>query len=126
MVTWGCCCWYLAKATEKNGASNVDPAPVRVGAWPPALAAATTEAAVSGLLVLAVLVQAAASSAITAAAAQVASRAGRWVLEPGWAVCAGMGCSFARGAGVQRGWAWRTQAWVAIWTASQGLPSGGV
>jgi hypothetical protein len=24
------------------------------------------------------------------------------------------------------GWVWRTQAWAAIWTASQGLPSGGV
>ena len=22
----GCCCWYLAKATAKNGASNVEPA----------------------------------------------------------------------------------------------------
>src|SRR6185437_12643067 len=114
MVTRGCCCWYLAKATEKNGASNVDPAPVRVGAWPPGLAA-TTEAAVPGLLVLAVLVQAAASSAITAAAAQVASRAGRWVLEPGWAVCAGMGVLLCAWSGVQRGRVWRTQAWVAIW-----------
>ena len=35
MVTPGCCCWYLAKATEKNAASNVDPDPVRVGGCPP-------------------------------------------------------------------------------------------
>ena len=31
MVTAGCCCSYLANATEKNGSSNVDPDPVRVG-----------------------------------------------------------------------------------------------
>ena len=48
MVTPGCCCWYLAKARSKNGASKVDPAPVRVGAWPLALAAATAGAAVPG------------------------------------------------------------------------------
>jgi len=48
-----------------------------VGAWPPGLAAAITDAAVSGLLVLAVLVQAAVSSAIAAAAAQVARCTGR-------------------------------------------------
>jgi hypothetical protein len=65
MLTPGCCCWYRAKATEKNGASNVDPAPVRVGGWPE-LAAVTTDAAVPGLLVL---VQAAVSNAIAAAAA---------------------------------------------------------
>jgi hypothetical protein len=35
ILTPRCCCWYLAKATEKNGASNVDSAPVRVGGWPP-------------------------------------------------------------------------------------------
>src|SRR5690348_10784943 len=56
-----------AKATEKHGASNVEPAPVRVGASPPGLAAATTDAVVSRLLVL---VQAAVSSA--SAAGQVA------------------------------------------------------
>src|SRR2546423_8622595 len=59
MVTPGCCCWYLAKATVKDGASNVEPAPVRVGAWPPALAAATTDAAVPGPAVLALLAHAA-------------------------------------------------------------------
>ena len=72
MVTPGCCCWYLAKATEKNGASNVEPDPVRVGLWPPGpvLAAATADAAV---LVLVVLVQApTARTMIAAAAAQMA------------------------------------------------------
>ena len=121
MVTPGCCCWYRAKATEKNGASNVDPAPVRVGACPPGLAAATTDAAVSGLLVAA-LVQAAASSAIAAAAAQVANvlggGAGRRALA--W------GAPLRVEREAQWDWVWRTQAWVAIWTASQGLPSGGV
>ena len=72
MVTPGCCCWYLAKAAEKNGASNVDPAPVRVGFWPPGpvLAAATADAEV---LVVVVLVQApTARRMIAAAAAQMA------------------------------------------------------
>ena len=68
MVTPGCCCWYLAKATEKNGASNVDPAPVRVGFWPPGmvLAAATADAEEP---LLAVLEQALAARTATAAAA---------------------------------------------------------
>jgi len=71
MVTPGCCCWYLAKAAEKNGASNVDPAPVRAGLWPPGpvLAAATADAEVP---VVVVLVQApAARRMIAAAAAQL-------------------------------------------------------
>src|SRR6185436_6340467 len=92
MVTPGCCCWYRAKATVKNGASNVDPAPVRVGAWPPGLAAATTDAAVPGLVVL---VQAAVSSAIATAAPQVAGCGERRGREPSRMVCAGMGCSSA-------------------------------
>src|SRR5436305_586207 len=67
----------MAKATAKNGASNVDPAPVRVGARPPGLAAATTDAAVSGPAALDVLVQAAVSSAIAADTAHMAGRTGR-------------------------------------------------
>ena len=88
--------------------------------------AATTDAAVSEPVALAGLVQAAVSRAI-AAAAQVAGCGERQGREPGRTVCADMGCSFALGIGaVQRGRAWRTQAWAAIWMASQGLPSGGV
>ena len=88
--------------------------------------AVTTDAAVSEPVALAVLVQAAVSSAI-AAAAQVAGSGERQGREPGRTVWADMGCSFALGIGaVQRGRVWRTQAWAAIWTASQGLPSGGV
>ena len=59
MVTAGCCCWLLAKATEKNGASNVDPAPVRVGEWSPGPTVAATTAEV--VLLVAVLLQAAAA-----------------------------------------------------------------
>jgi hypothetical protein len=84
------------------------------------------DATVSKPVALAVLVQAAVSRAIVAAA-QVAGCGGRQGREPGRTVCADMGCSFALGIGaVQRGRAWRTQAWAAIWTASQGLPRGGV
>jgi hypothetical protein len=73
MVVPGCCCWYLVKATEKNGASNVEPAPVRVGAWPPgpALAAATADV---GVFVLVVLVQALAARMISTAAATQKAR----------------------------------------------------
>jgi hypothetical protein len=72
MVTPGCCCWYLAKATAKNGASNVDPAPVMVGLWPgaPVLAATAADAGVRVELVL-VLVQAARVSRMIAAADQM-------------------------------------------------------
>jgi hypothetical protein len=40
-VTAGCCWWYRAKARAKNGATYVDPAPVRVPGPPlgPVLAA---------------------------------------------------------------------------------------
>ena len=80
-----------------------------------------------GPVALAVLVQAAVSSAIATTAAQVAGCGERQGREPGRTVCADMGCSFALGIGaVQRGRVWRTQAWAAIWMASQGLPSGGV
>ena len=34
-ATAGFCCWYLAKARLKNGASNVEPAPVSVIAGRP-------------------------------------------------------------------------------------------
>ena len=129
MVTPGCCCWYLAKATEKNGASNVDPAPVRVGAWPPGRwPRPPPDAAVSGLAALDVLVQ--------AAGEQRDRRGGGpdgwmcWPAGPGAGPCGG---ALTWGAplreereAVQRGRVWRTQAWAAIWTASQGLPSGGV
>src|SRR5579859_2292421 len=73
MVTAGCCSWYFAKATEKNGASNVDPAPVRAGGWPPGprVTAATAEV----VLLVAVLLQAAMARRVIAAAA--AWRAGR-------------------------------------------------
>ena len=45
MVTPWCCCWYRAKATEKNGASNVEPAPVRAPGWPTGMALAVASAA---------------------------------------------------------------------------------
>src|SRR5262245_53533312 len=80
MVTPRCCCWYLAKATEKNGASNVEPAPARVGLWLPGLllAAAATDAEVPGDAGLAVLVHAvAASRMIAATGAQEAGCRGR-------------------------------------------------
>jgi hypothetical protein len=64
------CCWYRGKAAAKNGASNVDPAPDRVGLWPPGLVAATAD---TGVLVVVVLVQAlTASRMIAAAGAQMA------------------------------------------------------
>jgi hypothetical protein len=44
MVTPGCCCWYLAKAALKNGATNVEPAPASVGLWPPGLKLGTVDA----------------------------------------------------------------------------------
>jgi hypothetical protein len=68
MVTPGCCCWYLAKAAETNGASNVDPNLVRVGfELPgPVLAAATADA---GVPVAVVLVQVAMARRMTAVAA---------------------------------------------------------
>jgi hypothetical protein len=74
MVTPGCCWWYRVKAALKNGASNVDPAPVRMGSWPPgpALTAAATWPEVPGALVAAVLVQAPAANRTIAAAAQLA------------------------------------------------------
>jgi hypothetical protein len=50
MVTQGCCCWYFEKAAAKNGASNVDPAPDRVGLWPAGPMLATADA---GVLVVA-------------------------------------------------------------------------
>jgi hypothetical protein len=79
MVTPGCCCcWYLAKATEKNGASNVDPAPVMVGLWPggPVLAATAADA---GVPVELVLVQAARVSRMIAAADQMTG----WMVRRG-------------------------------------------
>jgi hypothetical protein len=72
--------------------------PGQVGAWPPRLASATTDAAVSGPVALAVLVQAAVSSAIATAAAQVAGCGEQRGREPGRAVCADTGCPLARGA----------------------------
>jgi hypothetical protein len=66
-------------------------------------------------------------SSASAAAAQVARCGERRGREPGRAVCADIGAPMrGSGKGVQRGRVWRTQAWAAIWTASQGLPSGGV
>jgi hypothetical protein len=54
MVTRGCCCWYGLRAAAKNGASNIDPALVRVGLWPPGpvLATATADAEVPVVVVL--------------------------------------------------------------------------
>ena len=81
MVTPGCCCWYWAKAAEKNGASNVDPDPVRVGGCPPGpmLAAAAADAGAPAVLVPVVLVQAARVRRMIAAAAVMAG----WVVRPG-------------------------------------------
>jgi len=74
MVTPGCCCWYFEKAAANNGASNVDPAPDRVGLWPAGPMLATADA---GVLVVAALEQAPrARTMIAAAAAQMAERAG--------------------------------------------------
>ena len=58
MVTPGCCCWYLAKATEKNGASDVEPAPVRVPGWLAGMALAVASAAAELPVLLVVLVHA--------------------------------------------------------------------
>src|SRR6516225_4385073 len=95
MVTPGCCCWYLANAALKNGASKVEPDPDRVGLVPPGpmLATADAEAPVApAVLVLVVLVQAATAREVTAAA--VTQRAG-WVVwrgwEPGRVCCPDMG-----------------------------------
>jgi hypothetical protein len=68
MVTPGCCCWYLAKARAKNGATYVEPAPVRVPGPPlgPALAA------VLAVLVVALLHAPRARTMIAAAAALMA------------------------------------------------------
>jgi hypothetical protein len=90
MVTPGCCCWYLAKATAKNGASNVEPDPVRVGLSPPgpALAAATADAAV---LVLVELVQAPTARRMIATAAAAMTGRVRWRgWRPGCAWCPDM------------------------------------
>src|SRR5271166_1615940 len=92
MVTPGCCCWYRAKAWAKNGATNVDPAPVRVGGWPPgpALATASADAEVPGGLVLVVLVHAATATRMIAAAAQMAGCAVWRGWGPGRARCSGI------------------------------------
>jgi hypothetical protein len=70
MVTPGWCCWYLANATAKNGASKVEPDPVRVGLVPPgpALAAATADAEPPVVLGVLVLLQAATAREMIAAA----------------------------------------------------------
>jgi hypothetical protein len=85
MVTPGCCCWYLANATLKNGASNVEPDPVSVGEWPPGpvLAAATADAGAPVVPGVLVLVQAATARTMRAAAAARAGPAGRRGREPG-------------------------------------------
>jgi hypothetical protein len=67
----------------KNGASNVEPDPVRVGAWPPGPVpvVASADAGAPGALVpLAVAVQAARASRVTMAPTlRVVRRAG-WVV----------------------------------------------
>lgn len=69
MVTPGCSCSYLAKATAKNGASNVEPAPVRVGLWPPGPSLTAATADVVGLGVVVALLHAATARRLIAAAA---------------------------------------------------------
>jgi hypothetical protein len=94
----------LAKAAAKNGASNVDPAPARVGFWPPGpvLTAATAEE-VPVLVVVLVLLQAAmARTVIAAAAAQMAGWVGWRGEAPGRAWCADM-VVFLCAEGLERG-----------------------
>src|SRR6516165_4329666 len=127
MVTPGCCCWYFEKAAAKNGASNVDPAPDRVGLCPlgPMLATADAEppVALGGL----VLLQAATTRTMMAAAATMARRVVRRSRGPGSAGWPDMAAPLRRiRSGTYCRRAARVQAWAAIWTASQGLPSGGV
>jgi hypothetical protein len=77
MVTAGCCCWYRAKATAKNGATNVERAPVRVPVWPPepVLAVASGDAEVA---VLAVLVHAPTARRMIAVAVARMAGCGVW------------------------------------------------
>src|SRR5438093_4027476 len=91
MLTPGCCWWYLAKATAKNGATNVDPAPVRVALWPPEPKLATVGAD-PALVVAAVVVEHAprASRMTAAAAAQAARYDARRRCEPGSSLCPDM------------------------------------
>jgi hypothetical protein len=64
-----------AKAAAKNGSSNVDPAPVRMSAWPPGPpAVASGDAGIVSVAVVVVLVHAARASTMTATPAQVAGR----------------------------------------------------
>ena len=67
----------LAKAALKNGASNVEPAPARVGLWPPGPMLGTIVAEVLVLVVVLVLLQAAtARTMIATTAAQMAGELG--------------------------------------------------
>ena len=96
MVTPGCCCWYFAKATAKNGASNVDPDPVRVGGRPPGpvlvMATADAEAPVVPGVLGVVLEQAlTASTMIAAAVAQIAGWLAWRGRRPGHGWCPDMG-----------------------------------
>src|SRR5438034_290081 len=97
MVTPGCCCWYREKATLKNGASNVDPAPVRVGLWlfGPPLTAATADAGGPALVMPDVLHAPTARMMIAATVAQ-SPGCGEWRGRgPGGSWCPDMGCSSA-------------------------------
>ena len=126
MVTAGCCCWYLAKATEKNGASNVEPAPVRVGparrwGWPWPRCSCQARWCV-------VLLQAAEGEDDDRRGGGPMAGCPVW---RGWGrallLCPDMAAPLLEdpervsAAGLAR-----IQAWAPIWTASQGLPSGGV
>jgi hypothetical protein len=71
MLAAGCCWWYLAKARSKNGASKVEPAPVRVARWPPEPKLAVLGADTALVVAVAVVEQAASAKRMTAAAAQV-------------------------------------------------------
>src|SRR6185312_7572567 len=98
-VTWlmpGCSWWYRAKARLKNGASNVDPAPVSVSVWPPVagLAVATSVAEVFG--VVAVVVHPARARTMIAAAMDQIARCDTWWADgPGRALRPGMASSSA-------------------------------
>jgi hypothetical protein len=81
----------LAKATAKNGATNVDPAPVRVAPWPPEPKLATVGADPALVVATVVVEHAPRASRMTVAAAAQAARYGAWWgCEPGCSVCPDM------------------------------------
>ena len=73
-MTAGCCWWYRAKARLKNGATYVEPAPVRVPGPPPGPALA----AVIVALEVVVLLQAPRARRMIAAAAALMAGCLAW------------------------------------------------